>query len=76
MPDHLAELAFRYKVEVSADGDTWKVVGDMSENKERATAQGDTFRFDPVAARHVRLTVLGVSWGDVAGITEVRVFGE
>lgn len=76
VPDYLAELAFRYKVEVSADGETWKLVGDKSGNKERATAQGDTFRFDPVAARHVRLTVLGVSWGDVAGITEVRVFGE
>ena len=74
--DFVAELAYKYRVEVSPDGEKWAVVGDKSKNTERATVEGDMFKFDPVQARYVRLVMLGVSWANAAGITELRVFGE
>ena len=77
VPDYMSEQTFRYKVEASADGEKWNVIGDKSDNKLRATEQGDQFEVkEPVAVRFVRLTQQGVAWGDSAGYTEVRVFSK
>ncbi|PKO17104.1 hypothetical protein CVU37_09900 [candidate division BRC1 bacterium HGW-BRC1-1] len=77
VPDYLSEQTFRYKVETSVDGEKWGVIGDMRENKVRATDKGDLFEVkEPAAVRFVLLTQEGVAWGESAGFTEVRVFGK
>ncbi len=69
------DQVYQYKVEVSADGASWRVVGDKSTNEERAVPEGDTFRFAPVAARFVRVTMLKNKTGENVHLTELRVFG-
>ena len=77
VPDYMSEQTFRYKVETSADGEKWVVIGDMSDNKVRSTDKGDLFEVkEPTAVRFVRLTQEGVAWGESAGYTEVRVFSK
>lgn len=52
---------YKYQVEGSTDRQTWTVLADHSANSIAATAEGDTFRFEPKTVRHLRLTVLDSS---------------
>jgi len=65
---------YKYTVEASADGETWTMIDDKSENEVPATSFGMAQKFKPLKARYVRLTALPS--GTLPGIhlVEVRVF--
>lgn len=49
---------YRYKVEISEDGNTWQLVGDMTANAVPSTPNGDRFTFKPTEARFFRVGML------------------
>lgn len=65
---------YQYIVEVSPDGDTWSLVGDMSTNTSPATDKGDQFEFAPIKARYIRVTMLKNSANPGLHISEVRAY--
>jgi hypothetical protein len=65
---------YRYVVEVSEKGKTWRRVADMSKNKAPASPKGDDHRFDPVTARYVRVNMLHHNLNRGVHLVEVRVF--
>ena len=66
---------YQFKVEGSADGRQWKMLGDMTANSIEATREGVPFTFDPVAVRHVRTTFVGNSRGASNGGHLVEIEG-
>lgn len=66
---------YQFKVEGSADGRQWKLLGDMSGNSIAATSEGVLFAFDPVSVRYVRTTFLGNSRGAANGGHLVEIEG-
>lgn len=66
---------YKFKVEGSADGAKWKVLGDMTGNSIAATSEGVLFTFDPVSVRHVRTTFVGNSRGAQNGGHLVEIEG-
>jgi hypothetical protein len=66
---------YQFKVEGSADGNQWKLLGDMSANSIAATSEGVLFTFDPVRVKHVRTTFLGNSRGAKNGGHLVEIEG-
>ena len=66
---------YQFKVEGSADGETWKRLGDMTANSIAATPEGVLFTFDPVVVRHVRTTFTGNSRGAQNGGHLVEIEG-
>ncbi|MCX7019690.1 MAG: discoidin domain-containing protein [Candidatus Sumerlaeota bacterium] len=73
-PDWDDSRYYQYKVEVSLDGRKWKQMADMTKNTKPATKDGDMFRFDPLKARFVRVTMLRNSANPAVHLVEVRVF--
>jgi len=69
-----AHEVYQYTVEVSADGETWTTVADMSKNERRATSLGFLHTFKAVTARYVRVTILHNSANPGIHLVEVRVF--
>ena len=67
------EAIYRYKLEGSPDGQTWRILVDGSTNS-RSGACADVFAAGGV--RHVRVTFLGANGPNWASLNEVRVFGE
>lgn len=69
---------YQFKVEGSADGETWTLLGDMSGNSIAATAEGVLFTFDPRLVKHVRTTFLGNSRGAATGghLVEIEGYGK
>ena len=65
---------YRYTVEVSEDGQTWRQVADMSKNTKPATKQGDDHRFEPTTARYVRIRMLYHNLNAGVHLVEVRVY--
>ena len=53
---------YSYNIEVSEDGQTWKRVADVPDNKQVSNAQGFTHRFPAVKARYVKINVTQ-GWG-------------
>ena len=66
---------YQFKVEGSADGRQWRMLGDMTANSIAATSEGVLFTFDPVAVRHVRTTFVGNSRGAANGGHLVEIEG-
>ncbi len=66
---------YKFKVEGSADGQTWKKLGDMTANSIAATSEGVLFTFDPLKVRHVRTTFVGNSLGAGNGGHLVEIEG-
>lgn len=66
---------YRFKVEGSADGEQWRMLGDMTANSIAATSEGVLFTFDPVTVRHVRTTFVGNSRGAANGGHLVEIEG-
>ena len=64
---------YRYKVEASADGRTWRAVLDKTANTVENNIEFD--EIPPVRARWVRLTVSGAPKNLPVGILEFTVFG-
>lgn len=66
---------YQYKIEGSADGSEWTLLGDMTANSIASDAEGTLFTFDPIAIRHVRTTFLGNSRGAQSGGHIVQIEG-
>jgi hypothetical protein len=69
------ERIYQFKVEGSADGRQWSLLGDMSANSIAATSEGVLFTFEPVRLKHVRTTFLGNSRGAKSGGHLVEIQG-
>jgi len=64
---------YRYTVEVSADGETWTMIGDMRKNTTPATPKGNRFELEPAALRFVRVNMLHHNLNRGVHIVEVKV---
>jgi len=64
---------FQYKIEVSQDGENFKIIVDKSGNNIEKTIEYD--EFEPVQCRHVRLSITGSPAKVPVGIIEFTVFG-
>ena len=72
-PYYDGDSVFQYIVEISTDGETWKVVGDMTANEKAATKNGDDFKFaQPEKSRFIRVKVLGTNKRTTKFIVEVE----
>ena len=70
---------YQYTLEVSADGNTWTPVADMSKNTKPSTPGGFTHTFKPTQARYVRINMLkGSAHPEVnpVHLVELRVYEE
>ena len=65
--------AYRYRLEASADGQSWQPLADAAKNDKPGATQND---FAAAPARHVRLTYLGTSAGGWGSFWEFAVLGE
>ena len=68
-----SEAIYQYKLEGSADGQTWRTLVDGSTNT-RTGVCADALTGDPV--RQVRVTFLGANAGNWASLNEVKLFGD
>lgn len=64
---------YHYRIEVSADGRTWRKVGDKLDD-ELATPEGKTFVFEPCTARYVRVVMLYNSANTGLHVGELEVY--
>lgn len=69
---------YQFKVEGSEDGNSWKMLGDMSANSIAGTAEGTLFQFEPVTIRHIRTTFTHNSLSKSMGghIVEIEGYAE
>lgn len=65
-------LAFKYKIEESADNITWFLQVDKTANNTSAQVMSDSWN---TASRFVRITVTGIPSGYWASIFEFKIFG-
>lgn len=68
------QRAYQYLVEASADGQGWSTVADQRTNTVVATPAGLTHRFDPVAARFLRVTMTGNTANPGLHIVELEAY--
>ena len=64
---------YHYRLEASADGQSWQPLADAAKNDKPGTTQND---FAPASARHVRVTFLGTTAGGWGSFWEFAVLGE
>jgi len=64
---------YQYKIEVSSDGETFKIALDKTKNNVTKNVEFD--EIDPVKCRYVRLTITGAPPKVPVGIIEFTVFG-
>lgn len=69
---------YQYKVEGSADGSTWVLLGDRTANSITATADGEAFSFEARAIRYLRTTFLKNSRGQSIGghLVEIEAYAQ
>ncbi|MCX7599711.1 MAG: discoidin domain-containing protein, partial [Armatimonadetes bacterium] len=70
---HADRRYYHYRVEVSTDGRTWRKIGEKLDN-ELATAEGNTFAFEPLPARYVRVLMLYNSANVGLHVGELEVY--
>ncbi len=63
---------YRYTVEISPDGETWRRIGDMGRNATPATPKGDRFQFEPAETRYIRVNMLYHSLNRGVHIVEIK----
>jgi F5/8 type C domain len=68
------DKCYRYKIEGSADGKTWKMMSDQTQTSARTQVQ-DVKLKNAARIRYVKVTITGVDPGCWASIAEVKVFG-
>jgi len=68
--------SYRYNLQVSLDGKTFRTVVDMSKNVRTATPDGAIHTFPPADARHVRINVLKNSVNEAVHLVELKVYAE
>jgi len=64
---------YRYRLEASADGQSWQPLADASKNDKPGATQND---FPATSTRHIRLTYLGSSQGGWGSFWEFAALGE
>jgi len=67
------ETNYRYRVEGSADGDTWRLLSDQTQTK--VAEQVQTLKFEARGIRHVRLAITGLVAGRWGSFFEFEVHG-
>jgi len=65
---------YPHKIEVSDDGENWRVVSDKSDLDTPVTREGVTHEFAATEARYVRVHVLTNTVNQAVHITEVEVY--
>ncbi|WP_146231721.1 glycosyl hydrolase 53 family protein [Lentzea atacamensis] len=65
-------VAYRYTIQVSADGRRWNEIADKSRN--RAAERGAAHLFTRPGTRYVRLSIIGTSGHPRIGVSELQVF--
>ncbi len=68
---------YKYVIEGSLDGQSWKMLVDQSSNSIASTAQGMPFKFEPQELRYVKVTFLDNSCGKKNGghLVEIKGYG-
>ncbi len=66
--------AYRYTVEASADGKTWKRIVDMSQNTKGSSPEGYKHNFDLMSIRCLRFHMMGNTTNNHGHLVEVRAF--
>ena len=64
---------YHYTVEISADGQSWQMVGDMRDNRTPSTPDGDRFEFEPTEVSCIRVNMLYHNLNRGVHIVEVTV---
>ena len=64
---------YRYKLEASADGQSWQPLADATKNDQPGATKND---FPATSTRHIRLTYLGSSAGGWGSFWEFAALGE
>jgi len=67
------ERYYHYRVEASADGESWFPVGEKLDNA-LSTEKGDEYSFPPCQARYVGVTILHNSANNAGHIVELGVY--
>jgi hypothetical protein len=65
------EPGYRYWVEHSGDGKTWKVLSDQRDNQFAGGRH--TLKLSPTPTRHIRVTVAGAPAGKKASLCDLRI---
>lgn len=63
---------WKYRIEGSADGETWTVLADRTDNEDTAQVQAQEFA---ATARYVRVTITALPYDCWAAFRELEVFG-
>lgn len=66
---------YKYKIEGSKDGKSWKTLVDQSSNSIAATPEGVPFKFNPQTVRYVKITMLGNNAGKGGHLVEIKGYG-
>jgi hypothetical protein len=64
--------AYRYTVEASEDGKTWKQIVDMSQNAKGSSPEGYKHSFDLMSIRYLRFQMMGNTTNNHGHLVEVR----
>jgi len=72
----IRKSVYRYKIQTSVDGKSWKTVIDESRNESRAEPSGTETWFKPVKARYVKLLALRNASYAGAQVVEFAVMGK
>ncbi|MEG1788378.1 MAG: DUF4091 domain-containing protein [Kiritimatiellia bacterium] len=67
---------YKFTVEGSEDGQTWKMLADQRANSINAGAVGFTLNFEPTACRYVRTTFTNSTAGQAGHLVEIEGFAE
>jgi len=67
------ERYYHYRVQVSTDNQTWRQVGEKTDNA-LSTEKGDEWRLAPCEARYVRVTILHNSANNAGHIVELAAY--
>ena len=68
------ERYYQYTIEVSTDGKKWTQVVDASKNTQAETDKGRLHKFEPTAARYVKVNMLKNSANPAVHVIELRVY--
>lgn len=66
---------YKYKIEGSRDGKSWKTLVDQSSNSIAATPEGVPFKFNPQTVQYVKITMLGNNAGNGGQLVEIKGYG-
>ena len=65
---------YSYNIEISEDGQTWKRVADVPDNKQLSNAQGFTHKFPATKARYVKINITKGWAGRYVHLVELEAY--